>query len=79
MSIDFGPRSYDPCDYDDYEDNHPIVLLYRYEYEAHQRMHRRIDALLDSLTPADAAAELYSFAERKLFGIYPHRKRPRER
>lgn len=75
---DFGPRTFDPCDYDDYEDNHPVVLLYRHEYEAHQRLHRRIDAFLATLGPQDAQLDLFSFAERKVFDLKSHRKPPRE-
>lgn len=72
MYFDQGPREYESY----FEGGD--VKLYRHEWEAEQRRLAQIDRMLDSLTPVDATADLFTFAERKLFHIFPHKKRPRE-
>lgn len=69
---DYGDRNYES-----YFEG-PDAKLYRHEWEAEQRRLQVIDGLLDSLTPADATADLFTFWERSWFNLKARRKRPRE-
>jgi hypothetical protein len=75
VPVSYHPEG--PAEYDSYFDG-PDVKLYRHEWEAEQRRVAQIDRLLDSLTPADSEAELFTFWERWWFDLQVHKKRPRE-
>jgi hypothetical protein len=63
----YGERNYESA-YD------PIVKLYLHEAQAEARRLKQINQLIDSLEPADASRDLFTFAERKRFNLRGHRK-----
>lgn len=68
---DYGEREYE-------SELNPQVKLYRHEWEEEQRKLKVIDGLLDTLTPADAEADLFTAWERAWFNLKAHKKRPAE-
>lgn len=68
---DYGEREYE-------SELTPHAKMYRHEWEEEQRALKTINGLLDSLTPADAEADLFTAWERGYFGLQAHKKRPVE-
>lgn len=57
------------------DDEHPIAKLYRREYQAECMRLGVIDRLLGSLTSDDAQIPLFTFAERKEWGLRVNARR----
>jgi len=57
------------------DDEHPITKLYRAEYAAECMRLRLIDNFLGTLTPADAAIPLFTYAERREWGLRVNARR----
>jgi hypothetical protein len=65
-------------DYPYRDDEGPEARLHRLQAELEASYQRIIDGLLHSLTPADSAADLFTFAEIKQWGLKHTRKRMKE-
>jgi len=57
------------------DDEHPVAKLYRREHAAECMRLRVIDNLLASLTPRDATIPLFSYAERRQWGLRVNARR----
>ena len=57
------------------DDENPIAKLYRREYHAECMRLGVIDRLLGSLTPADVQIPLFTFAERREWGLRVNARR----
>lgn len=57
------------------DNEHPIAKLYRTEWEAEKRALVKINGFLDTITPADTQVQLFTFAERKAWGLRVNARR----
>lgn len=57
------------------DDEHPVAKLYRAEYKAECIRLGVIDRLLKTLTPADAKIPLFTFKERREWGLRVNARR----
>lgn len=57
------------------DNEHPIAKLYRAEYQAECMRLAVIDKLLASVGPADAEIQLFTFEERRAWGLRVNARR----
>ena len=57
------------------DNEHPIAKLYRREWEAEKKALVKINAFLATLKPADAELPLFTFEERRRWGLRVNARR----
>jgi hypothetical protein len=57
------------------DNEHPIAKLYRVEWEAEKRALAKINGFLATLKPDDAQVQLFTFEERRQWGLRVNARR----